>query len=87
MEVIYTFNGKDITMNVLIQIRAVIKIIQKKLKLSFEDAMGLFYNSKTYEILQNTEKLFGRNQQSILLTDTLRKRNNNIFSIKIESLE
>ena len=24
MEVIYTFNGKDITMNVLIQIRAVI---------------------------------------------------------------
>ena len=69
MEVIYTFNGKDITMNVLIQIRAVIKIIQKKLNLSFEDAMGLFYNSKTYEILQNT------------------KRNNNIFSIKIESLE
>ena len=51
MEVIYTFNGKDITMNVLIQIRAVIKIIQKKLNLSFEDAMGLFYNSKTYEIL------------------------------------
>ena len=42
MEVIYTFNGKDITMNVLIQIRAVIKIIQKKLNLSFEDAMGYF---------------------------------------------
>ena len=58
MEVIYTFNGKDITMNVLIQIRAVIKIIQKKLNLSFEDAMGLFYNSKTYEILQNTENAF-----------------------------
>ena len=58
MEVIYTFNGKDITMNVLIQIRAVIKIIQKKLNLSFEDAMGLFYNSKTYEILQNTEYAF-----------------------------
>lgn len=32
MEVIYTFNGKDITMNVLIQIRAVIKIITEKIK-------------------------------------------------------
>ena len=84
MEVIYTFNGKDITMNVLIQIRAVIKIIQKKLNLSFEDAMGLFYNSKTYEILQNTENAFWAESAEYI---ALRKRNNNIFSIKIESLE
>lgn len=55
METIYTFNGKDITMNVFIQIRAVVKVIQKELNLSFQEALGQFYNSQTYKTLQNTE--------------------------------
>lgn len=54
-EVIYTFNGKDITMNVCIQIRAVIDVIQERLGISFEDAAILFYKSQTYKTLQNTE--------------------------------
>ena len=41
METIYTFNGKDITMNICV--------------LPFEEATGLFYNSQTYKTLQNTE--------------------------------
>jgi len=53
--VIYTFNGKDITMNVLIQIRAVIDILQDKMNLNFQEAMGEFYFSKTYTTLQQTE--------------------------------
>lgn len=52
---IYTFQGKDITMNVCIQIRAVVDLLQEKLKISFEDAMMLFYHSNTYKILQETE--------------------------------
>lgn len=55
METIYTFNGKDITMNICVQIRAVVKVIQKELNLPFEEATGLFYNSQTYKTLQNTE--------------------------------
>ena len=45
MEAIYTFNGKDITMIVCLQIRAVVNIIQEQLNLSFEDAMLEFYRS------------------------------------------
>ena len=45
MEAIYTFNGKDITMTVCLQIRAVVNIIQEQLNLSFEDAMLEFYRS------------------------------------------
>lgn len=52
---IYEFNGKDITMNVCIQIRAVVDIIQERLKVSFEEAMLLFYHSETYVTLQQTE--------------------------------
>ena len=54
-EAVYTFNGKDITMNVCLQIRAVVNIIQEQLNLSFEDAMLEFYRSETYKMLQQTE--------------------------------
>lgn len=54
-EPIYTFQGKDITMNVCIQIRGVVDILQEKLNISFEEAMMLFYRSETYKILQQTE--------------------------------
>ena len=54
-EAVYTFNGKDITMNVCLQIRAAVNIIQEQLNLSFEDAMLEFYRSETYKTLQQTE--------------------------------
>lgn len=56
-DVIYTFNGKDITLNVCIQIRAVVDVIQKHLNVSFEEAMMLFYHSDTYKNLQNTDNV------------------------------
>lgn len=56
-EAIYTFNGKDITMNVCIQIRAVVDILKEKLNLSFEEAVMLFYKSETYRTLQQTENV------------------------------
>lgn len=54
-DVIYTFNGKNITMNVCIQIRAVLDIMQEELKIDFIEAIDRFYNSETYSTLQNTE--------------------------------
>lgn len=54
-DIIYTFNGKDITMNVCIQIRDVVKIIQEHFSITFTEAAMLFYCSETYKILQNTE--------------------------------
>lgn len=52
---IYYFNGKDITMNMVIQIRAVLDELQERLGIGFIEATDLFYHSKTYTILQNTE--------------------------------
>lgn len=52
---VYTFNGRDITMNVCIQIKAVIKLIQDTFGLEFEEAAIQFYKSKTYKILQDIE--------------------------------
>lgn len=54
-DVVYTFGKKDITMNVCIQIRAVIKLLQERFNVGFEEAAMQFYKSETYKILQNTE--------------------------------
>lgn len=54
-DVIYTFNGKDITMNVCIQIRAVVDVLQERLGIDFVEAIDRFYNSDTYATLQNTQ--------------------------------
>lgn len=55
---IYTFNGKDITMNVCIQIREVVDILQEKLNIGFVEAIEQFYGSKTYATLQDTRNGF-----------------------------
>lgn len=54
-EMIYSFNGKDITMNVCIQIRDVLKLLQQHFRISFEEAALKFYKSETYKTLQETE--------------------------------
>ncbi len=54
-DIIYTFNGKDITMNVCIQIRAVVDVLQERLNIDFVEAIDRFYNSDTYATLQNTQ--------------------------------
>ena len=45
LEKIYSFNGKDITMNVCIQIRDVVKLLQEHFQISFEEAVLRFYKS------------------------------------------
>ena len=54
-EMIYSFNGKDITMNVCIQIRDVLKLLQQHYHIIFEKAALKFYKSETYKTLQETE--------------------------------
>ena len=68
MEGKYFFNGKDISMNLYIQIRDVVDIIMEKSHLSFPDAMGKFYHSKTYKACKIQKILFGRNLLAILQT-------------------
>lgn len=54
-DAIYVFNGKDITMNVCIQNRAVIDVLKERLDMDFVEAVDRFYNSETYDILHNVE--------------------------------
>lgn len=57
-DAIYEFNGKDITMNVCIQIRAVLDILQERLNIDFVEAIDRFYPSETYQVLHDVRNGF-----------------------------
>ena len=47
--------ARENTMNVCIQIRDVVKLLQEHYQISFEEAVLRFYKSETYKTLQETE--------------------------------
>lgn len=55
---IYVFNGKNITMNVCIQIRDVVDVLQERLGIDFKEAVNRFYHSETYATLQDVRNGF-----------------------------
>ena len=52
---LYTFNGKDITWIVCIQMRDVTDIIMERLHIGFEEAVDIFYLSRTCEDLTQVD--------------------------------
>lgn len=55
MPELFTYNGKDITMNICLSVLEVTREIARRRKLSFEDACLLFSKSRTCAILHNPE--------------------------------
>lgn len=49
---------RDITMNVCIQIRAVVDVLQERLNIEFVEAVDRFYNSNTCAVLREVENGF-----------------------------
>ncbi len=85
-EKIYSFNGKDITMNVCIQIRDVIKLLQQHFHITFEEAVLRFYKSETLRHIKHYRKRkmdCGLNQQNTLPTGIMKKSSHHIIKSSI----
>ena len=54
----YLFNGKDISINVYVQIRTVVNVIMERTQKTFMEAVEIFYDSETYKQLQHTCLLY-----------------------------
>ncbi|WP_195466069.1 hypothetical protein [Anaerostipes hadrus] len=72
----YLFNGKDISMNIYIQIRAVVNIIMDRTKKPFIDSVSDFYNSETYKELQQTENGFWAESPDYIADEFFREQIN-----------
>lgn len=54
-ENLFTYNGKDVTMNVCLSVLAVAREIARRRNISFEDANLLFSKSNTCKLLHEPE--------------------------------
>ena len=55
MPKLFTFNGKDITMNICLSVLEVTREIARRKNISFEDACLLFAKSQTCQLLHTPE--------------------------------
>ena len=85
MDGIYFFNGKDITLNMCIQIRDVIDIIQEKSHLSFPDATLAFYQSQTYKRYKIQTTHYGQSLPNILQTVIMKSRKQKNYKIHFDT--
>ena len=49
------WNNQDITLDILMKIEQVVRILSEKLKKTFDEELSLFYKSRTFQALKNTQ--------------------------------
>lgn len=65
----YLFNGKDISINVYVQIRTVVNVIMERTQKTFMEAVEIFYDSEHISNYNIQRMDFGQNRQIILQTN------------------
>jgi hypothetical protein len=70
----YLFNGKDISINVYVQIRTVVNVIMERTQKTFMEAVEIFYDSETYKQLQHTENGFWAESPDYIADEFFRER-------------
>lgn len=51
----YMWNNQDITLDILMKIEQVVRILSEKLKKPFDEELRDFYKSRTFQALKNTQ--------------------------------
>ena len=51
----YMWNNQDITLDILMKIEQVVRILSEKLKKPFDEQLKDFYKSRTFRALKNTQ--------------------------------
>lgn len=74
MDGIYFFNGKDITMNLCIQIRDVIDIIKEKAISRFKMQRSLFTSPRHTRLCRIQRIRFGQSRRDISRTGSMKNR-------------
>ena len=74
MENRYVYNGQDITLDVIMKIESVMRIIAEKECRDFDDCYKEFVDSKTYVALQKTNSVMWLKARSLLRLNIFLKR-------------
>ena len=92
----YTYKNQDITIDILMKIEHVVRILAEKHGKSFDEMLQLFYASKTFAALKNTESCMWAESAEFIADDFEREkirlivnnlRKNPVFRMSLASKE
>ncbi len=69
----YVYKDEDITLDVIMKIESIIRIISEREHRSFDDCYADFATSNTYQALQNTETLMWAESTEFIVDEYYRE--------------
>lgn len=73
----YSYNNQDITIDILMKLEEVARILAGLLKKPFDEILGMFYSSRTFAALKNTENCMWAESSQFIADEYLRENNIN----------
>ena len=70
----YTYKNQDITIDILMKIEHVVRILAEKYGKSFDEMLQQFYASKTFAALKNTESCMWAESAEFIADDFEREK-------------
>jgi hypothetical protein len=71
----YIYKGENITIDIIIKIEQVARLIAKNTNKSFDDCLCDFYNSRAYEALEKTTSLMWSENAEFIVEEYFREKN------------
>ena len=72
----YSYRGQDITLDIVMKIEKIVRIVSERTGKTFEDVIKEFYQSKTYKSLQNTESVLWAESSEFIVDELFREWGN-----------
>jgi hypothetical protein len=72
----YSYKGQDITLDIVMKIEKIVRIVSERTGKTFEEVIKEFYESKTYKTLQNTESVLWAESSEFIVDELLREWEN-----------
>ena len=76
MESRYVYKGQDITIDIIMKIEAITRVISEKEHRNFDDCYENFINSRTYAALQNTKSVMWAESAEFVVDEYFREKIN-----------
>lgn len=69
----YSFNNQDITIDILMKVEEVTRILTTFLHKPFDEVLGAFYKSKTFAALKNTDSCMWAESSQFIADEYMRE--------------
>jgi len=69
----YSYKGQDITLDIVMKIEKIVRIVSERTGKTFEEILSKFYESRTYKALQNTESVLWAESSEFIVDELFRE--------------